>query len=66
MGDTYGGRGLGGRGRGGGFKRRREDEQPIDPIRILLDNLMRIGDDAMPVSFLFNFNPLDHYNFHSL
>lgn len=52
MGD-YGGRGYGGRGRGGGFKRRREEEQPLDPIRVLLANLMRVGDDAMPVSYLF-------------
>ncbi len=54
MGDAYGGRGMGGRGHRGGFKRRREEEQPVDPIRILLANLMSIGDDAMPVS-LFNF-----------
>jgi hypothetical protein len=53
MGDAYGGRGMGGRGHRGGFKRRREEEQPVDPIRILLANLMKIGDNTMPVSFLF-------------
>ncbi len=41
---------MGGRGHRGGFKRRREEEQPVDPMRILLSNLMMIGDDAMPVS----------------
>ena len=55
MGDAYGGRGMGGRGHRGGFKRRREEEQPVDPIRILLANLMSIGDDAMPVSLFFIF-----------
>lgn len=39
---------MGGRGHRGGFKRRREEEQPVDPIRILLANLMGIGDDTMP------------------
>ena len=49
MGDSYGGRGMGGRGFRGGFKRRREEEQPMDPIRIMLSNLIRFGDEAVPV-----------------
>ena len=53
MGD-YGGRGMSGRGNRGGFKRRREEEQPMDPMRVLLANLMKFGDDTMPVSLSLN------------
>lgn len=33
----------------GGFKRRREEEQVLDPKKVLLSTLIYFGDDAMPV-----------------
>lgn len=33
----------------GGFKRRREEEQVLDPKKVLLSTLIYLGDDVMPV-----------------
>lgn len=49
MADGFGG--MGGRGFRGGFKRRREEEQPMDPEKVLLSNMIYFGDKAMPVSY---------------
>lgn len=48
MGDYNGVGGRGGnRGGGGGYKRRRDEPPPLPPIKLLLQTLIYLGDDAL-------------------